>query len=502
MIKYICFLIFVFYILNSDIVLSQDVNTTTTISLIVSSGGNSNVLPCGENINTPCNSIDDAYKTFMMLSSNSSDTLQLEMLDGTYNNAFDSRYLKSLVVIPYSKTVGTVVFSGFYNSSFTIDDDEQYAVSFVNITFNNALNILNWNGDIDVTFDSCTFSNVEQALMDSTVLTLNSSSDGDRLSMLTLNNCVFNNISVGTNILDVQGYHVSISNMVVTGMYGDLVFTNCTGDISNSQFYNNYAKLSTLLFASGSMTIQSCSFINNHSPSVFMLTDDSSDVPSSFVIDSSRFIENTVSGSSPVVISNVFGSVDLQNSVFANNSVIGHDDSGGAISISSTSNVMIEFCIFSNNSALVMGGSLAITNSSVVLLNSDIQGSSASNGGAISSTSDSFVNIKNTTILYNYSKNNGQNVYCAESSLEIYNCTINIPSNYGFDCQSSCSIDSDVGICKYDSTPTKKIIIGLVLGLSGLIAILFVSLLFIRKRLNRKHYELLTKYDQQTRPPY
>ncbi|KAF2072161.1 hypothetical protein CYY_006520 [Polysphondylium violaceum] len=493
LISFTC-LIFCLFIVFSQSVAADGIKGS--ISLIVGNQGQS-VNPCGQGGQVPvCASMADAYQTYLTMTQglNYTSSLQFELMDGTYGSNFSPSWMKSLSIIPFSRTKGSVVFTGAYINNFVANN---YTLSFTNITFSNAYGIIGATGAIDVEFDSCTFGNVNIDLTNP-LLSLNGTGCSTP-PQLVLNNCLFNNLTMGADLIDVTSYTVTITNTVVSNVCGGFYFTNSSTTISGSQFTqaNSYS-FATLLFEGGSATVKDSVFSENIVSSIGIFEAINSPLPSGpFLLDHISVNENTIQTIiPPVYIFNVQSSVVILGSVFTNNSFENHNSAGGAIQITLAPNIAIQYCTFTNNSALLNGGSLSISKSTVSVSFSLIDQSSSSVGGAIYVDDNSVVNIKNTSIIDNYSKNSGQNVYCKNSNISVYNSSINSYNHYGFSCQSGCSVDSDMGnICEHNSGLSKKVIIGLVVGLGGSIAVLFIVLLILRRQRNKRHYQRINDGD-------
>ena len=207
--------------------------------------------------------------------------------------------------------------------------------------------------------------------------------------------------------------------------------------IKNSKFSNNHAlnRFGGVLTASGptNIMIVNCTISKSSSQQGGALKIEGARV----VIQNSTFIHNVASEMGGVITVAQHSNLHLILSRFTNNSVncngsLRRTCAGGAIYAVIHAKVVVENCEFIDNHADHYGGSMAISQSTLIFngSRSAIQNNSANMGGAMY-VAESFVHMYNRTdVVSNIAHASGGGIYLYKSELNcMQGCTLNITGN-------------------------------------------------------------------------
>lgn len=184
-----------------------------------------------------------------------------------------------------------------------------------------------------------------------------------------------------------------------------------SASIVNSNFINNEAfsgstRHGGALFATfSSISVSECEFHNNIA---YYSGGAISAQSSNILVDSSVFENNTARTGGAVYCSS--GNSQIVNTTFLSNRIRGGGDHGGAISIQSSTSSLITRCQFMDNSALLFGGAIFTSSSSIPIVQCQFWNNIASSGGAIHKR-DSNVSIIESYFFNNFASTNGGALY-------------------------------------------------------------------------------------------
>ena len=237
------------------------------------------------------------------------------------------------------------------------------------------------------------------------------------LGTIYIINCSFmnSNLTIGSVISNIQ-----ISDGV------DDEFYTVTGSayIINSTFLNNKALEGGAIFNQGNITITNSNFANNSANTGGAIYN-----IGNITITNSNFTNNSANtGGAIYNYRSNEESMKIYSSIFLNNKAIGEESFGGAI-YNGFCNipVIIDSCSFINNSAKMVGGSIASQGSLTILRSKFINNNATLAGGAIAGIGELYdiINIHNSSFINNSAPMGG----AIFSMIELYIFNSNFTNN-------------------------------------------------------------------------
>jgi len=375
----ICFFLFITIGLCS--IKSTDAADVTTTVFYVSPTPitDYNPIKCGNNLESPCNSIRDAVNSFLNQTLDTTTSFVINLLPGTYfkdSNSYgcnDSISLDGLnLVIQSSDQDNQAILSSKYRYTsnrlslfyiFSLEDDSttttnSYSISFNNIIFDHITSTIfntNTKKTVAVKFDGCTFRNSNT--FDHTSLFIFDS------STLEFNNCKFVELKISTpTLISLYSATFILSNSkIYNGSFYNLLDSHYSNVIiTNSLINNNIADNNSPLFSldKGSFILNGVSITNN----IANIIIDSSSLEIS--INDSEFLSNRATLNTLYIHkSNLL----VRDTEFSNNIV-----NNGTLN-SYLSNTTIENCVFDNNQGN-FGSAIYQTKNSIKIIDSTLIG--------------------------------------------------------------------------------------------------------------------------------
>ena len=193
------------------------------------------------------------------------------------------------------------------------------------------------------------------------------------------------------------------------------------------------------------------------------------------IIDNCLFINNTAKYGGVIYAKG--GNISISNSIFLNNLATSF---GGAIAGESKVKLIINNTLFRNiSSSTDVGGAIYLTSSTLISANVTINNSSAKFGGAISAV-NSFLNISNTNFINNHVDYDGGAIYQVYGSLQINSS--NFINNTAL--RGGCLFIDDVVNCNISSS---KFINNSALSYAGSIYALLVNYTLFNNSFSDNH---------------
>jgi hypothetical protein len=190
--------------------------------------------------------------------------------------------------------------------------------------------------------------------------------------------------------LNLEDCTVAHSGSGLISITGGLL-NNGTASVNHCTFSDNNGDDSTCIWNSGTLTLITCTFTNNHKTCV-------RNSGGSIIVENSTIVGNNyINGAAGDGINNGSGTVVVKNCTITNNTAI---DGGG---------------IFNQGSLVVINSTLA--------LNKATYSSGPSTGGAIHNDTSGTAMLQNTTIYGNTAQNQGGGIF-NRGALWLLNCTI------------------------------------------------------------------------------
>jgi len=451
-------LIYLFVLLCVFIVgISGQGNTVPTYYVQSTPIVNYNPTSCGNNLQSPCNSIGDAVYSFLNQTTNNSTHFVVNLLPGVYLNTTNTYGLNDTVSL-YGLNVtfqgydpvtngpsSNVIITGRARQTgtpiFKVDsvDRSSSDISFRNIIFDQASSDIfegNSMGLTNVLFSDCTFrGSIGQNNNIISVYSYNSA----MLSYLTLVNCNFNKIS-NTYIVKASNSNLNVVNstFVDNNAFMLMKCSNTNVNITSSVFSNNTVSLNRYVLITISqkyINIVNSVFSNNSADGVVYTTN------SAVYVNNSNFTNNYATTFGAVY--SYAGSAVVSNSYFTRN----YSPTGAGVFIY-TGTASISNCKFDSNqanygSAIYAQYQARVTIDSSIFVNYMVPASKVyySVYSLVYLTSNTRATITNSSIIYDSGRIAPSfTLVSCYSSFISYNSTAVITNGVGRMACSSCSV--------------------------------------------------------------